>query len=75
MTAEAIQVEALQLPPEERAKLLDALWDSLSPSDVNVREAAWVAESESRIAAVAAGLLPLRDAEAVFRDLRKNLRK
>ena len=75
MTAEAIKNEALRLAPDERAKLIDALCDSFSDSNSNAHEAAWIAESESRIAAVEAGQLPLRDSDSVFRDLRKNLQK
>jgi len=75
MTAEAIKDEALRLAPEERAKLIDALYNSFSDSDFKAHESAWIAESESRIAAVEADLLPVRESEEVFENLRKNLQK
>ena len=75
MSVASIQAELLRLPPRERAKLIDLLWDSLSPPEVRSREAAWAEESERRIDAFEAGKLKARDAENVFPDLRKELRK
>ena len=60
---------------EERARLIDALWDSLSLPEVKAREAAWAKESERRIDAFEAGKLPARDAAGVFSKPRKGLRK
>lgn len=65
----------LTLPALERAKLIDLLWDSLSSVEVRAREAAWAAESERRIDALGAGKMKARDADRVFSDLRKDLRK
>jgi len=36
MTPKALRDEILKLPPEERLKLLEEIWDSLSPDDVPV---------------------------------------
>ena len=55
--------------------MIDLLWDSLSPPEVKSREAAWAEESERRIDAFEAGKLKARDAESVFSDLGKDLRK
>ena len=74
MSIAAIQSEALELPPAERARLIDVLWDSLASEELKAREAAWAEESERRIDAFEAGQVTARDAEAVFTDLRKNLR-
>ena len=74
MSVAAIRDEALNLPATERAKLIDALWDSLSAAETRTREAAWAAESERRIDAYDAGMLKARDAESVFAELRKDLR-
>ena len=75
MSVAAIQAEVLGLPAEERAKLIDVLWDSLSLPEVKSREAAWARESERRIDALDAGKLTVRDAATVVSELRKGLRK
>ena len=75
MSVAAIQNEILRLPPAERVKLIDLLWDSLSEPELKARETAWAAESERRIDAFDAGKLGARAAEEVLADLRKALRK
>jgi putative addiction module component (TIGR02574 family) len=75
MSVAAIHDEIPSLSPEDRAKLIDLLWDSLSEPELKAREAAWAAESERRIDAFDAGKLGARDAEEVLGDLRKTLRK
>ena len=75
MSVATIQAEVLRLPAEERAKLIDVLWDSLSLPEAKSREAAWAAESERRIDAFEAGKLKAQDADGVLSDLRKGLRK
>jgi putative addiction module component (TIGR02574 family) len=75
MTVATIQAKVLGLPAEERAKLIDVLWDSLSLPEVKSREAAWATESERRIDAFEAGRLPARDAASVISELRKGLRR
>jgi putative addiction module component (TIGR02574 family) len=75
MSVATIQAEVLTLPPVERAKLIDVLWDSLSSPEVRSRESAWAVESERRIDAFEAGKLKARDADDVFSDLRQDLRK
>jgi putative addiction module component (TIGR02574 family) len=75
MTIAAIQNEVLGLSPEERAKLIDLLWDSLSAPEIKERETTGAAESERRIDAFDAGKLGARDAREVLADLRNSLRK
>jgi putative addiction module component (TIGR02574 family) len=75
MSVTAIENEILGLPTAERARLIDVLWDSISAPDQQTREAAWAAESELRIDAFDAGKLTARDANEVFADLKKELRK
>jgi putative addiction module component (TIGR02574 family) len=75
MSVATIQAEVLGLPPGERAKLIDVLWDSLASSEVRSREAAWAEESERRIDAFEEGKLKAREAGRVFSDLRKDLRR
>ena len=71
----ALQNEVLALPADERAKLIDLLWESLTDSEIKRREALWAAEAERRIDAVNEGKIKTRPAEDVFADLRKRLRK
>jgi putative addiction module component (TIGR02574 family) len=75
MTVAAIQTEVLALPAEERAKLIDVLWDSLTLPEVRSRQAAWGTESERRIDALNDGRLTTRDAASVISELRKGLQK
>ena len=75
MSIAAIRNEILGLPPEERAKLIDLIWDSLSAPEIKAREQAWVAESERRIDAFETNKLEARDAREVLSDLKKSLRK
>jgi len=75
MKVGSIQGKVLKLPPAERAKLIDALWASLSPSEIKNRESSWATESERRSDAVRAGKLATQDASKIFAELRKGLRK
>jgi putative addiction module component (TIGR02574 family) len=75
MSVAAIQDEILGLPAAERVKLIDVLWESLSSTELKLREAAWAEESERRIDAFEAGKLKARDAQSVLSDLRRDLRK
>ena len=75
MSVTALQNEMLNLPPSERARLIDFLWDSLSEPELKSRESAWAAESERRVDAYDAGTLAARDAQTVFEELKKGLAK
>lgn len=64
--AQKLLEEALALPSEERAALLEALGESLEPSD-DTLSPEWKTEIESRIAAVERGdskLIPGDELEA-----------
>ncbi len=75
MSVAAIRNEIPSLSPEERVKLIDLLWESLSEPELKSRETAWATESERRIDALDAGKLDARNAKEVLFDLRKTLRK
>jgi putative addiction module component (TIGR02574 family) len=75
MSIATIRAEALSLPAEDRAKLIDVLWESLSVPEMKSRETAWAAESERRIDAFDAGKLTTQDAASVFSKLRRDLRR
>ncbi len=59
--------DALNLVPEDRAKLADLLLESLDPADPEV-DRLWVEEIERRLAAYRAGELETVSAEEVFRE-------
>lgn len=71
----ALEKEVLALPADERAKLIDLLFESLKDSEMKRREAAWAAEAERRIDALDEGKITTRPAEDVLADMRKRLRK
>ena len=61
-----LETEVLALPEEDRVRLVELLWESLTPRDVQARAEKWSAESERRLDAVQAGRLPSIDAAKVF---------
>ena len=48
VTLQQIEREALALPPEERAQLVDKLWDSLGDTTYPALSESWSAEIERR---------------------------
>jgi putative addiction module component (TIGR02574 family) len=74
MSAATVREEALSLPTTEQARLIDELWEFLSPGEVEAREVAWAAESERRIDAHEAETPKASEAETIFAELRRNLR-
>jgi putative addiction module component (TIGR02574 family) len=75
MSIAAIRNEILGLPADERAKLIDLLWASLSTPEIEARETGRAAESERRIDAFEAGKLVARDANEVLSELKNSERK
>jgi len=75
MSLTSIQEEIGRLSSDERAKLIDILWESLDEKRVKEIEAKWAAESEERIDAVDRGELRTMDGPSALRDLRSSLRK
>jgi len=75
MSLASIQKEVLQLKSNERAMLIDLLWESLDEERIKDIEARWAAESEDRIDAFERGELTAVDGPAALRDLRSSLRK
>ena len=63
MDLAAIQIEIQRLSFDERLKLIDFLWDSISIPENKNRESLWAVESERRIDAFDAGKLQTRDAK------------
>jgi putative addiction module component (TIGR02574 family) len=73
-----IEAEALELPPQERARLAHRLLDSLEAPEVEDPaevERAWKAEIERRVAIYDAGKAELVPGEQVLREARDRLRR
>jgi putative addiction module component (TIGR02574 family) len=70
MSLASIQNEIAQLDSNERARLIDLLWDSLDDSRIKEAEAKWAIESEDRIDAFERGELPAVDGPTALRELR-----
>jgi len=73
MTSKVQQLfhDALALSPLERAALIEELMRSFDgdPAAHAAIQAAWVAESQDRIAAYQRGEIPARDADELFTEL------
>lgn len=70
---EQLEELARELPAEERAKLAQALLESLHAPVAEV-EAAWAQEIDRRVAAFDRGEMPAYPAEDVFAEGRRLLR-
>ena len=71
-STEAILHQALRLPLNDRAALVEGLIVSLDKPDPAL-DALWLKEAESRMAAYRSGELGAVDAEQVFSDLGKKV--
>ncbi|XLZ69375.1 addiction module protein [Massilia sp. SR12] len=69
---EQIAAEAVQLPPDDRERLLGILLASLQPELGN--QEAWIEELERRMAAVEDGSNELIPGEEVFARIRSELK-
>ncbi len=65
-----VEEQARALSPEERAKLAEAMLESLHAPIAEV-ETAWAEEIERRVAAFDRGEIPSYPAEDVFADARR----
>ena len=66
--AESLLREALRLPSNDRAALVEGLITSLDKPDAEL-DALWLKEAESRMAAYRTGELGAVDADEVFAEL------
>ena len=69
-SATSILAQALKLPANDRAALVENLILSLDKPDSSL-DAAWLKEAEDRLAAYRSGELVAVDAAQVFRELGK----
>ncbi|MCU0914449.1 MAG: addiction module protein [Planctomycetes bacterium] len=71
-TTEELINEAISLPVELRAQLVDELLKSLNPSQAEIDEL-WSEEAERRVAEIETGQVRVIPGEEVFDKLRKRL--
>ncbi len=71
-SAKSLLREALQLPSNDRAALVEGLIFSLDQPDPSL-DALWLKEAEDRLAAYHSGELGVVDADDVFRELGKKV--
>jgi putative addiction module component (TIGR02574 family) len=71
MTLTELEEQARKLPPEERARLAEAMLVSLQEAPSVEIEAAWDREIEARIAAYERGESKTYPAEEVFAEARR----
>jgi len=64
--------EAMSLPVELRARLVDELLKSLNPSQAEIDEL-WAAEAERRVGEIESGKVKPIPGEQVFKELRERL--
>jgi putative addiction module component (TIGR02574 family) len=69
--AEQILAEALELPPLERAELVENILSSFEFKSREAIDALWAAEAEDRIEAFDRGEITTLSADEVFADVEK----
>lgn len=70
MSVKEFLAEAISLPVEERAALIDTLLRSLNPPEEGL-DREWIAEAERRLDEVRSGKVATMPADAVFAEIRK----
>jgi putative addiction module component (TIGR02574 family) len=79
MSLSSISQTVLELPMQERAALIDQLFDSidaeLNTEERATNEAKWAAESERRVDAVDAGEMKTIDGATAIANLRRSIPK
>jgi putative addiction module component (TIGR02574 family) len=72
MKATELMTEAVSLPLEERAQLVDVLLETLNPAD-EANTASWLAVARRRLDELAAGRVEAVPGEEVFERVRQRL--
>lgn len=73
LSREQIQIEALSLPPQDRAELAERLLDSLRGSSTEEVAQEWLAVANERLDEVRSGRVTPIDGDAVLANARKSL--
>lgn len=72
---EELSAKARTMPPEDRARLVEDLLDSLQEASETDAEAEWDREIERRVAEVASGVATLFPAKDVHAEARRIYRR
>jgi len=72
--ASKLEAKALELPPEQRARLAERLISSLDPEADADSEEIWIREAERRLDEIESGAVPPVPAERVIEKARSFLR-
>jgi putative addiction module component (TIGR02574 family) len=75
MSGPALEKEAMKLSAEEKAHMIDALWQSLDPAEQESVDRAWLVESRDRLNALRAGKLKALEGEAALKDIEAELKR
>ena len=70
--ADELVDEAMALPVELRAKLIEKLLNSLNPAEAEI-DRLWAVEAERRVAEIEAGTVEMVSGDVVFEKIRKRL--
>jgi putative addiction module component (TIGR02574 family) len=73
MDSAVLAKEVLKLSAVERARIIDALWQSLDAADEAV-DHAWLQESQDRLRAYREGKLAAQEGEETLRSIERELR-
>lgn len=73
--AEKLAEEALALPDNERAALIEILLRSMNPPARKEIDRLWAEEAERRVKEIEDGAVTLLDGDEVFLEVRKRLRR
>ncbi len=65
--------EALKLSPQEKAQLIDSLWQSLDPIDQVSVDRAWIEESLARLKAYREGNLQAVDGSEALESIERGI--
>ncbi len=72
---EQIEQQALALPPQERAQLVDKLWESLGDTTYPYLSKEWRSEIDRRCGEVDEGKVKMIPGELVMREARRKLKQ
>ena len=75
MSGTVLEKEALKLSAEEKAHMIDALWQSLDPAEQRTIDRAWLAESRDRLDTFRKGELEALDGESTLKSIEAELKK
>ena len=75
MESAVLAKEALQLTPLEKARMIDALWQSLDPAEQASVDRVWLAESQDRLKAFRAGEIKALDGESTLQSIESELNR